>query len=240
MKLCHAGMNYGGGQEVETSGEIAALAFVAKSIERSDPLVLFDVGANRGTYLRAALDTLGNHVRAYSFEPQSSSFLALEKEFADDPRVMTKMVALGKAATTATLYFGSEGETTASLHGIDTPREPKTETVQIMTLDQFCLEGAIERIDILKIDTEGHEIDVLLGAQSLMRNGRISSIQFEFGEIFNRTCYHFVDFFQLLSPQYRIYRILRHGLSELSSYSANLENYKTANFMCILKRPANQ
>ena len=236
MKLCHVGMNYGGGQEVETSGEIDALAFAANLIRRSEPLVLFDVGANQGSYLRAALSTLGNRVRAYSFEPQSASFLALEKEFGRDPRVITRMVALGNTATTATLFFGAEGETTASLHGLDTPREAKSETVQMMTLDQFCADESVQCIDILKIDTEGHELDVLLGARSLLSSGRISSIQFEFGEIFTRTGYHFFDLFQLLSPGYRIYRILRHGLSELPSYSANLELYKTANFMCISKR----
>ena len=238
MKLCHAGMNYGGGQTIETSGEIDALEFAANSIPKSAPLVLFDVGANEGAYLRMALQTLGNDVKAYSFEPQSSPFFALEKQFANDPRVTAKMLALGNAATTATLYFAAEGETTASFHGLDKPVEAKTETVHITTLDQFCLNHSIERIDILKIDTEGHEMDVLLGAQTLLRDGRISVIQFEFGEIFNRTSYHFSDFFQLLAPQYRIYRILRHGLAELSIYSANLELYKTANFMCILRNSA--
>jgi hypothetical protein len=70
-----------------------------------------------------------------------------------------------------------------------------------------------------------------------MEADRISSIQFEFGETFLATDYHFCDIFDLLSPRYRIYRILRHGLFELTRYSHDLEVFKLSNFMCMLRTP---
>ena len=37
LKLCHAAMNYGGGQTVDDSGEIEALEFVRRTMKLSRP-----------------------------------------------------------------------------------------------------------------------------------------------------------------------------------------------------------
>jgi hypothetical protein len=58
----------------------------------------------------------------------------------------------------------------------------------------------ITQVDLLKIDTEGHEFDVLLGASGMVRTGAIAAVQFEFGETLLGTRYHFKDFWDLLSP----------------------------------------
>src|SRR5260370_12859540 len=85
LKLCHAGMNYGGGQSVAMSGELQALAFVQRSLMRSTPLLVFDVGANGGAYLQAVFTVFGQDVRAYPFQPPSSSFLHLQSHSVQDP-----------------------------------------------------------------------------------------------------------------------------------------------------------
>ena len=123
--------------------------------------------------------------------------------------------------------------TLVPLHASEASRTGLSETVQITTLDQFCADEAVERIDLLKIDTEGHEMDVLQGAAQCLREDRIFAIQVEFGETFLPTRYHFCDLYDLLSPQYKIYRILRHGLYELSGYTHDLEIYKLTNYLCI-------
>ena len=40
--------------------------------------------------------------------------------------------------------------------------------VHTQTLDNFCLEEKINNIDVLKIDTEGNELNVLKGAKKLL------------------------------------------------------------------------
>ena len=135
----------------------------------------------------------------------------------------------------ADLFFGKDGETTASLHRNTILGQSVSEVVPLTTIDQICNETAIDHIDLLKIDTEGHEMEVLLGASAMIDAGRISSVQLEFGDTFLYTQYHFFDLWKLLSPQYTIYRILRHGLVELPSYSPDLEIYKVANFLCLRK-----
>jgi FkbM family methyltransferase len=233
LKLCHAGLNYGGGQTVEQSGELGALEFVRKTVRSSSPLVLFDVGANNGGYLNAALNVLGAGVEAHSFEPASATFESLCKRFANDPRVKLRRVALGRVPGFADLFFGAEADTTASLNRNVGETHRQAETVEVTTVDEVCKTEGVAHIDLLKIDTEGYEMEVLLGAAGMIARHGITAIQFEFGETFLRTEYHFIDLWEMLSPRYRMYRILRRGMQELTHYAPDQEIYKIANFLCV-------
>jgi hypothetical protein len=48
-----------------------------------------------------------------------------------------------------------------------------------MTLDQFCRERSISRIDILKSDTQGYDLEVLIGAEEMFRNNAIGIVYCE-------------------------------------------------------------
>jgi FkbM family methyltransferase len=60
-----------------------------------------------------------------------------------------------------------------------TPSDTGDERVQTVCLDQFCTDHAIEEIDLLKIDIQGHEYAALQGAEQLIRTGRIKTIFME-------------------------------------------------------------
>lgn len=233
LKLCHAGLNYGGGQTVAFSGEVGALKSIIDSRKDFEIFTVFDVGANGGDYARCATDLLGERVRAYLFEPQSSSMAGLSKRFASDPRIVLRKVALGSELGTGQLFAESDGSVTATLY--PTAGSSVCETIEITTLDLACRELSVDSIDLLKIDTEGHEVEVLRGASQMLTEKRIRAVQFEFGDMFVQTPYHFKDLWELLSPAYHIHRILRHGLVKIAKYHNDLEIYKCANFLCILK-----
>jgi hypothetical protein len=55
----------------------------------------------------------------------------------------------------------------------------KALSVSIMTLDGFSLKEKIGRVDFLKVDTEGHELEVLKGATTLLKNQQIQFTQIE-------------------------------------------------------------
>ena len=55
-------------------------------------------------------------------------------------------------------------------------------TVRTQTLDDFCLNKKIENIDVLKIDTEGNELNILKGAKGLLSENRINIIYTEISE----------------------------------------------------------
>jgi hypothetical protein len=54
-----------------------------------------------------------------------------------------------------------------------------TTTVRVLTLDRFCADHAINKIDLLKIDTQGYELKVLEGAQGLLSRSSIPLIYLE-------------------------------------------------------------
>lgn len=61
-------------------------------------------------------------------------------------------------------------------------------TAQTQTLDNFCALNNIPKIDLLKLDTDGTEFEVLLGAKNLLSKGKIGLIYTEisgFKKIFN-------------------------------------------------------
>lgn len=58
-------------------------------------------------------------------------------------------------------------------------RFTKKITIPTQTLDHFCSVNNIDHIDFLKIDAEGAEWSIFLGAQELLSKQAITLIQFE-------------------------------------------------------------
>ena len=60
-----------------------------------------------------------------------------------------------------------------------------SELVPSVTLDKFCKKNDIKKIDLLKIDTEGHEFEVLSGATNLLKKDiEYILIEFHFSKIY--------------------------------------------------------
>jgi hypothetical protein len=110
-----------------------------------------------------------------------------------------------------------------------------TETARLTTIDRFAEERAIGFIHLLKMDVEGHEYQVLAGASHMLESRAIAIIQFEFGNcnIASRT--YFQDFYYLLEPNYRIYRILGQGLCPVRGYRESQEVFLTTNYLAVAK-----
>jgi FkbM family methyltransferase len=150
------------------------------------PEVIFDVGANTG---RAALFFLKHFPRAriYSFEPFRESF----NELRSDPRLVSIKafnVALGSKNQEAILHSfkGSELnsfltlDSKASTYLEPSGLEPRDQvSVSVTTLDDFCEQHSIDSIDILKIDTQGYDLEVLCGGRSLLDSQSVRVIQVE-------------------------------------------------------------
>lgn len=105
-------------------------------------------------------------------------------------------------------------------------------SVQLTTIDAFCIQENISSIDFLKIDTEGHELSVLDGAKEMIGNGAVTVVQFKFNEMNIVSRVFLKDFFELLDD-YNIYRIDKKGLLPLFPYSSNNEIFKFQNIVAI-------
>lgn len=135
------------------------------------PAVIFDVGANVG---QTALKFRRRfpHAQIHCFEPSSHSAQRIRARKIRD--VAVHEIALGSVAGTAMLSQGSDS-------AIFRLCEDGSEAVSVETLDAFCAAHSIERIDFLKIDTEGHDLEVLKGATTMLDTRRIAAVQVEAG-----------------------------------------------------------
>ena len=199
--------------DLYVSGESA---FLKRFLSRRPAPVVLDVGANRGAY-SIFVKRLAPRAAIYAFEPHPDSFalLAQHAEVAgftalnvacsdmEGDALLYDLAKAGQGTSHATLNSATLG----SLYGLHT----HSVNVDVITLDAFMQDRGIERADLLKIDTEGHDYRVLCGAEHALQEGRIDAIQFEFNEM-NVIERVFLRDFRLLLAGYELYRILPSGL----------------------------
>ena len=58
-------------------------------------------------------------------------------------------------------------------------RVEQTREVPVVALDDYCAEAGLTRVDLLKIDTQGFELNVLTGAERLLRSGAVRAVYLE-------------------------------------------------------------
>jgi len=230
LEKCIAGllkeMGVGGTSAVNDSGEAYALKFLLK---RHNPVV-FDVGANVGEFARVILQIQPDS-ELHCFEPSPFSFEALKQALPENPNLFLNPLALGNERGQGSLFSQAPGSTLSSLYNRRLDHFnivfSEEKTVKIETLDQYCKEKSVSKIDLLKINVEGHELSVLQGGSQLFRNRSIARVMFEFGgtQIDSRT--FFQDFFYFFEGvQMRLHRVTPSGyLYPLKSYREVYEQF---------------
>jgi len=224
------------------SGERALVDLLA---ERDGPLVVFDVGANIGGFSSLVLERLGGRVLSlHSFEPGKAAFARLRDKLHGRADVHLNNCALGAVAGRRQLYFYQEGSSLASLtrrrldhfRGGSRPEDALEETIDVTTLDEYLALCGLDRIDLLKIDVEGHEMDVLNGAAGALRSGKIRLLTFEFGGCNIDTRTYFRDFWYFFRefPGASLFRLTPSGfLCRIAKYRESLEVFRAANYLVI-------
>lgn len=156
--------------------------------ERYDINLLVDVGANRGQFGQTVRRS-GYEGRLISFEPDPETAAALTNTAASDPMWTVHAMALGETDSEAEFHrFGPDDLN--SLHRpVDTGRKVLTgklqvvETITVPVRTLGSLWGEItEGIDdpvrcFLKLDTQGHDLKVFLGARDVLPN--VTALQTE-------------------------------------------------------------
>jgi FkbM family methyltransferase len=160
-----------------------------------EPRVVFDIGANVG---QTAIGFSKWFPRAeiHSFEPVPDNYRKLVETARSLPGVRTYPWACGANVGTFAMNLGDDSER----HTLAARSGAGTVDVQVTTVDAFCEEHQIQRIDLLKSDTEGFETEVLSGARNMLARGAIRAIYVEVGV--NGQTYHtpFADVLAMLKP----------------------------------------
>lgn len=233
-------MNFGSAAAYKTNGELYSLRQLARRWSDRN-VTLFDVGANVGEFTGEILEAFRDKpIQLYAFEPSARTSEQLKARIGNASNVHVIAKGLGDQVGTFELFFPKGGSSTlGSLYQRDLAHYnsffSEKEKVSVTTIDRFCEENKIDYIHLLKIDVEGHEMGVLKGGSQMIGRDAIEVIQFEFGGTSLDSRTFFKDFYHLLSPKYKIYRILPRGLRHLISYTERLEIYQSANYLAIHK-----
>jgi FkbM family methyltransferase len=130
--------------------------------------VILDIGANIGLFaVWAAFLNPGRQI--FCFEPLASNVRLIGRNC---PTAIVHRVALGRVRATKKLRVDHHSIMASS---VATSWPTIEEEFEVIPLDEFVRQHAIERVAFMKIDTEGMEVEILDGArETLCKTIRIS------------------------------------------------------------------
>jgi FkbM family methyltransferase len=212
--------------------------FLYRNRGRFQDGVLLDIGANHGPNARF-LNKLAPAARIFAFEPHPATFASLDFRMKGLPEVRTINKAVADKTGRLKLYDFrlADGSTQASLSESAVALYSSDivgHTVECTTIDEFMAESGLDRIDLLKIDTEGHDLSVLMGARKALQDRKIGVIQFGFIPANIATGATMHGFFEVLQD-YLIGRLCLNGTVRwLDPYDVKrCEIYVTHNLIAI-------
>lgn len=226
------------------NGEAQLQRWILPLASPGQALRVLDVGANVGEWSAAMLATAReagrlDDLELHAFEPSLDTFAMLAGALGKQP-VQLCHSALSDRSGRSVLHIVLPGAGVNSLHepvGLDS--QSGTEEVSTTTLAEYAELAGLADIALLKVDTEGHDMAVLRGAQPLFAQQRIAVAQFEYNYrwVFARA--FLLDAFELLGPLgYRIGKLTPAGVEFYPGWDFDLETFVEANYVACTERAA--
>lgn len=176
---------------------------IYKIIKNEPQKVIFDVGSFKGRFTKKILKIDQNkETKYFLFDPNPKSRLYLDEIMNKNPNIFFDCVGLSNQAEKKIFYLNSFFEasgssfqtiskddklwnisrkliTTFNIFDLNSKNNFKSFKVKTNTIDQFCSTNQIDKIDLLKIDAEGHEEYILEGASKMLEKEKIKLIYIE-------------------------------------------------------------
>lgn len=140
---------------------------------------VFDIGANIGAHTLSLAQCVGFSGKVYAFEPADFAFEKLRRNLALNPdfqaRTFPQQLLLAAKPTEQPeqeIYASWPLQNDGSVHPKHRGRLVSAQHAAVDTLDAFVARQAISRLDLIKIDVDGHELPVLRGAVEALRRFR--------------------------------------------------------------------
>ena len=161
--------------ELVLNDEYAAVRFFPEGYVPPENGTFLDAGAHIGVFAAIVSKQLPNSV-VHALEPSTDNYVLLEKNLSGRTNAFAHRLALGGTNGTVRLHHAPGSVGHSVYHNPDwegQPWEPRSaeapplasyEDVPCQVLADFLAEQGIERVHFLKMNIEGAEYDVLLGA----------------------------------------------------------------------------
>jgi len=210
-------------------------ALVHKLLGKS-PTLAIDIGGNIGEYT-AEIRRRNPKAEIHTFEPSAANIEKLNQRFGNDKNIKILPFAVSDHSGVATLFADEAGSGLGSL----TQRRLKhfdidfnaKESVGVIRFEDYWASNLNNRkLDIVKIDIEGHELLALNGFGRAIFSTNV--FQFEFGGCNIDTKTYFQDFWYFFKEHnFNLFRITPFGAQFIGSYKESDENFSTTNYIAV-------
>lgn len=220
--------------DIVQNGERWIIAETLRHIKSATPTHVIDVGANLGDWTAEVLRCAGdNELTVHAFEPVPKLHSMLEQRFTHESRVRINQLAAGDVMGRVPMFVSSGISGTSS---IVAPSQDVSHEVQVgvTTLDEYCRTRSIVDVALVKTDTEGNDLAVALGAENLLRDGRIGLHQFEYNHRWIGARTYLRDAFTYFEQfGYQVAKVTPRGAEFYPRWTPELETFKEANFVAV-------
>lgn len=221
------------------NGERIVQKCFVKHVDKKSKVVLFDVGANVGNWTKMLLEEInqaGNKslMEGHLFEPIEATFKTLESNLLNYKDVALNKMVVSSEEGTAQMYVQESKSGSNSLYNFFGNKTTEIVSVNKTTLHKYCVEKKIDKIHFLKIDTEGHDLKVLMGAKKLFEEERIMVCQFEYSYLWIHSHSFLKDVFDLLSGlPYKIGKITHNTVIFYHEWHPELDRFFAGNYLIV-------
>lgn len=138
------------------------------------PETIIDIGSNKGQFI-LLIEKIYPNKNIYSFEPIKEMIDKQKKFFAYKNNIIFHNIALGSSTTLKEFLITTRMDSSSFLKIVSDKNKSKNydivenRNIQINTLDNLLINEKISHPVLIKIDVQGYELEVLRGANNLLK-----------------------------------------------------------------------
>ncbi len=170
---------------------------IKNEFKNKKSIVMIDVGSHKGEYI-SSLKKHFNFEKVYGFEPNKDVFKILYKNFSSNN---TQLYNVGISNKSGEIVFNKNIDSTSSsinnlnekskyykkkfffLNFLNSKKITSQVVIKVLRLDEFIISNNINKIDLLKIDTEGFEYNVIKSLGSKIYNVKLVHFEHHFDDM---------------------------------------------------------
>ena len=221
---------------IETNGEKALIEQTISAFLDAAPFRAWDVGANLGEWTDLVLATAARQKRAamiLMFEPTPTAFESLREKYVSNVAVEIKQVALSSKAGVGEFEVVGSHAGTNSLN-VTGAAAGSTISVALESGAEVHAAAGGGEVHLIKIDTEGHDLKVLRGLETLLKTRTVAVVQFEYNWrwLINGSSLRAA---MLLAERhgYRLGRVAPDGLEIYDDWNGELDRFFETNYALV-------
>lgn len=215
------------------NGELLLLSKIGQQSCHNSVTTILDVGANKGDYSRLARATIPNSV-LHCFEIVPRTRQTLSEALSGMKSVMIAGYGLSNADGDLEIVLGHDNDERAHVQQRLEDTMQRLVIARVITGDRYISECDIKSIDLLKVDTEGHDMAVLEGFKNTLSRSAIRAIQFEYGTTWIAPKRFLHEAYALLeSNGFRLGRLHPDGVVFKSYDKQEDEHFRMGNYVAV-------